>query len=422
MKFDLRLPNGKIYRGLTRSKILEALRSGKLPKDAVVKNEHDRWISVTDWVESLRTRNDTSESKVSTVNLSEIHLAANQPETTDNNNPQNIEPLQSAGQRSADTSNSDSIAALPNSELDAWLEEHDLLPIRHLLVAEGFNLNNALTLTIEELKEIGVNQLGLRKRFLEAAAKNQSNDRRSTVQVANVQQLGEEGALSKVKSKLGVLAAIYFLTMFLPWVGAYGFNVSGWQLAGKGSHVFGGLVLLVYLIPVAACLVLYGLFQSDTRFITAKYLGFVPLAMLIGALFKANDMSGGNLGTLLKHLDPSKLPISVGYYLALIVGITLAFSRTSNATKMRFNFSKERKIAGALIISIVTIWTLVGSPEGIIRSGSGTAIFIVKSLLSLSGGVIIGSAFVLFVPKVRMHILSALVILLSLGARLLLTG
>ncbi len=124
----------------------------------------------------------------------------------------------------------------------------------------------------------------------------------------------ETWAADRLKQPLSICSIVMAITMFLPWVGKGVLTLSAWELPDVN-----GSWLLVYLIPIGVGYVLFRIGKGmsvDPRL--RVLLGLMPIIVFVIALFNVvNDP--------LDHYDILLEAMGVGFWLAVVTGIVVAF-------------------------------------------------------------------------------------------------
>lgn len=122
-------------------------------------------------------------------------------------------------------------------------------------------------------------------------------------------------AADRLKQPLSICSIVMAITMFLPWVGKGVLTLNAWELPDVD-----GSWLLAYLIPIGVGYVLFRIGKGmpvDPRL--RVLLGLMPIIVFVVALFSVvNDP--------LDHYDKLLEAMGVGFWLAVVVGIVVAFN------------------------------------------------------------------------------------------------
>lgn len=130
------------------------------------------------------------------------------------------------------------------------------------------------------------------------------------------------------KASVG-FAILVIAAFFMPWVGLFGFSLSGFEIAKMDDSA-----LAVFLVPIMSFFVVIATISGSGRRLVALISGVLPFGVIIYAIVKVMSEIGG-------HFDPSDFfeaaseILKVGAYLTLIGSAGLIFSSISGQEAAR---------------------------------------------------------------------------------------
>jgi hypothetical protein len=132
----------------------------------------------------------------------------------------------------------------------------------------------------------------------------------------------------KNKSFVLAVAAIIIFAFFMPWIKAFGFSASAWDLTvgDIGTQIDSGLKYLVLLILLSCILILYGTAANEGKyFLVKRFLFSLPILTLIFfAFILSSNLPRGNDFFAPSSSDIFKL-FSIGFWTTLLCSIILCY-------------------------------------------------------------------------------------------------